>query len=405
VGTSASFTVSATGTPTPAYQWRFNGSNLPGATDSTYSIGSVQITHRGAYSVVVTNAVNSIASTSATLTVWVPPAITAQPQDRTVMAGSSTSFSVAASGEPAPGYQWQKAGVAISGANSSSYTIANVRTNDAGYYSVLVTNLAGVLRSSNALLGVQYYRDYTFVNTNLIRIRDWNAAVPYPSVISVAGVDGSLAKVTVRLSRLSHTWVGDVDALVVGPGGQKGIIMSYAGAYSVVEESFVFDDDAADYLPEADWLVGGTYKPTDYPAPGGINGVFFAPAPAGPYVATLTNFIGAPINGPWSLFVQDHALKDLGQIANGWGVGLHVLAVATGSSGTPSPISLEAPTLTSGGLFQFLLRGESGRQYRIESSTNLQTWSAWSTLTATNAATAVSVPASERTRFFRAVNQ
>jgi glucose/arabinose dehydrogenase len=82
------------------------------------------------------------------------PSITAQPQNVTVSAGSSATFSVTATGTAPLNYQWRKNGINISGATASSYTIANVQPADAGTYSVIVSNTAGSATSNNATLTV-----------------------------------------------------------------------------------------------------------------------------------------------------------------------------------------------------------------------------------------------------------
>jgi uncharacterized repeat protein (TIGR03803 family) len=76
LGDRASFIVSANGTPPLAYQWKFNGTNLPGATNLSYVIAAVAATNTGNYSVVITNAAGSASSTNALLTVLIPPALT-----------------------------------------------------------------------------------------------------------------------------------------------------------------------------------------------------------------------------------------------------------------------------------------------------------------------------------------
>jgi GH25 family lysozyme M1 (1,4-beta-N-acetylmuramidase) len=84
----------------------------------------------------------------------VAPAITAQPQPVAVKVTSNATFTVTATGVPAPGYQWRFNGTNIAGANASSYTRNNTQYGDAGDYSVVVTNVAGSVASSNALLSI-----------------------------------------------------------------------------------------------------------------------------------------------------------------------------------------------------------------------------------------------------------
>jgi hypothetical protein len=68
-GTRITFSVVATGTPTLCYQWYKNGTNLAGATSTSYSIASVQPSDEGNYFVVVTNAGGAVTSIVAVLTV------------------------------------------------------------------------------------------------------------------------------------------------------------------------------------------------------------------------------------------------------------------------------------------------------------------------------------------------
>jgi glucose/arabinose dehydrogenase len=82
------------------------------------------------------------------------PVITTQPQSITISQGNTATFSVTATGNPAPTYQWRKNGTNISGATSATYTITNVQPSHAGTYSVVVTNSAGSVTSSNATLTV-----------------------------------------------------------------------------------------------------------------------------------------------------------------------------------------------------------------------------------------------------------
>ncbi len=68
---NATFIVTADGPEPFSYQWRFAGTNLAGATDSSYTRFNVQPFHAGEYSVVVANAAGAITSAPATLTITV----------------------------------------------------------------------------------------------------------------------------------------------------------------------------------------------------------------------------------------------------------------------------------------------------------------------------------------------
>lgn len=82
------------------------------------------------------------------------PVITTQPASQTVTAGSSPTFTAAASGTPPLSYQWRKDGANISGATSATFTLASVATAAAGSYTVVVTNPAGSATSNAATLTV-----------------------------------------------------------------------------------------------------------------------------------------------------------------------------------------------------------------------------------------------------------
>lgn len=81
------------------------------------------------------------------------PVLTSQPQPLTVLAGSSASFSVSATGDSL-GYQWRKDGVPIPGATASTYALASVAASHAGDYSAVVSNSGGSATSGTARLTV-----------------------------------------------------------------------------------------------------------------------------------------------------------------------------------------------------------------------------------------------------------
>ena len=69
VGATAQFSVTATGTPAPTYQWRLNNTAIAGATSPTLTLTGVQFTDGGTYTVTVANLAGTVTSIPATLTV------------------------------------------------------------------------------------------------------------------------------------------------------------------------------------------------------------------------------------------------------------------------------------------------------------------------------------------------
>jgi subtilisin-like proprotein convertase family protein len=177
----------------------------------------------------------------------------------------------------------------------------------------------------------------TFSNANAITMNDSlappTAAAPYPSTITVTGFVGqAVTRATVTLYGLTHGFPSDVDILLVGPQGQKSILLANVGGqnkYSITNLLLTFDDDAASTLPIYSQLVSGTFKPTDgYAALGYTNLPFEFPSPApvgnSNSPTALSVFKNTDPSGNWRLFVVDDASGDSGNIAGGWSLTLSV---------------------------------------------------------------------------------
>jgi subtilisin-like proprotein convertase family protein len=148
-----------------------------------------------------------------------------------------------------------------------------------------------------------------------ITIGDNRAATPYPSVIEVSGLSGTIAKVTVRIDGLTHSFPDDIDMALVGPGGQAVMLMSDVGGSADVNGiSLTFDSAAFGTLLDNTRIAPGIVRPTDF----GTGDAFPGPAPAGSYGADLAAFAGLVPNGSWRLYVVDDESNDSGTIASGW---------------------------------------------------------------------------------------
>ena len=222
VGASLTLTVTASGTSPVTYQWKKDGVSILGATSSTYTITSAQITDSGSYSVVASNQIGSATSDAATLTVSTPPSITTQPSAATVTAGGAASFSVVASGTATLSYQWRKDSTAISGATAATYTVASTKTTDAGSYTVVVSNVAGSVTSNAATLTV---------NTP-------PAITTQPSAATVtAGGAASFSVVASGTATLSYQWRKDGTAISGATAATYTVASTKttdAGSYTVV---------------------------------------------------------------------------------------------------------------------------------------------------------------------------
>ena len=158
VGQNASFNVLASGTLPLSYQWYYNTNTVvTNATGSSLTVTNAQLTDAGGYSVIVSNAYGLATSAVAQLTVNVPdaPSIITQPQDQTVSLGGTATFSVTAGGSEPLSYQWYyNTNTPLPNATDPTLTITNVQLTNAGTYFVTVSNLAGGIVSSNAVLTI-----------------------------------------------------------------------------------------------------------------------------------------------------------------------------------------------------------------------------------------------------------
>ena len=160
--TNVSFTVTAAGSGPFTYQWRFNGTNLPGATNATLTKTSVLPADGGPYTALVSNSFSSALSAAATLTVRTNPIITSQPPNQPVMRGSNATFTVAAVSSSPLHYQWYfNTNTLLSGATNAVLVITNAQTVNAGYYTVGVRDDFGSVTSSPGQLLLDLPTYYT----------------------------------------------------------------------------------------------------------------------------------------------------------------------------------------------------------------------------------------------------
>jgi hypothetical protein len=167
-GQSVNFSAAATGNPAPTVQWQVSTNGgatytaIAGATGTTLTLSAVTASQNGnLYQAVFTNGVGTATTTAATLTVRFPPNVTLNPANVTATHGQAATFTVAATGNPTVGVQWQvstnggNTWTNISGATGLSYTINNTGLNQNGYgYRAVFTNSLGTATTSAAVLTV-----------------------------------------------------------------------------------------------------------------------------------------------------------------------------------------------------------------------------------------------------------
>lgn len=145
------------GSPPFTYQWRKDGTNLPGATDDRLHLELATTNDTGVYSIVVSNSPGFTISGGAPVTVLPPtaPFFWSEPKSVTVFSGEYVYLRAVANGSPPFAYQWRKEGTDIVGATNDALYIQQATTNDTGSYSIVVSNSSGFVISSNAVATVR----------------------------------------------------------------------------------------------------------------------------------------------------------------------------------------------------------------------------------------------------------
>jgi hypothetical protein len=200
-----------------------------------------------------------------------------------------------------------------------------------------------------------------FANNGGITIPNFSTASPYPSRIIVSGLGGTITKVTATLNGVTAPTPDDVDFLLVGPGGQKFLMMGDSGGANALSGvNITLDDAAASALPDATAITSGTWRPASYTG----SDTFPAPAPAGPYnpaapdgTGTFANvFNGISPNGTWSLYAVEDAGDAQNTTLSGWSLTFTLAPAATTTSVTSSanpsvfgqPVTFTATVSTAG---------------------------------------------------------
>jgi hypothetical protein len=166
-GASVSFTAAATGTPAPSTQWQVstnNGAsytNVPGATAANYAFTAAFAQSGNLYRAVFTNTAGATATAAATLTVKpVLPVVTTNPSSQTGYAGTSVTFTAAATGTPTPTVQWQVSTnngasyTSIPAATATTYTLTAAAAQSGNLYRAIFSNSAGTATTTAATLVV-----------------------------------------------------------------------------------------------------------------------------------------------------------------------------------------------------------------------------------------------------------
>jgi len=224
-GSNVTFSATAYGTAPMQFQWQHAGTNVVGGTTNAFTVTNAAAGSAGNYTLIVSDFTGSVTSSVAALTVSgvvTPPAITAQPRSLVVDKGSTANFAVGATGTAPLNYQWYFNAASIGGATNSSYMRTNVQATTAGNYSVVVTNVAGSVTSSVAVLGLTLADDFdSYVSTSVVTNTGitngykilFGAASGGIDFKAVFGFDYSTVKVPTNIPSAPHSTGGTTRGL------------------------------------------------------------------------------------------------------------------------------------------------------------------------------------------------
>jgi hypothetical protein len=136
--------------------WAIDGIRIATITNASFTASNVFVGFWDPFASLSSNNVINFGLVD-NLRVEVPalaPLLTAEPQSQFVKLGTNVTLMAGATGLPAPEFQWLLNGTNISGATNASYTVAFFAATNAGNYSVVATNIAGSVMSTNALLAL-----------------------------------------------------------------------------------------------------------------------------------------------------------------------------------------------------------------------------------------------------------
>jgi RHS repeat-associated protein len=163
-GDNATFTANSSYSLT-SYQWQINGGNVPGATSSSFTTAVSSVAQLQSIRVLVTTNAGCVTSTSATgsaqnIPFVVNPIVTpgisiSSGSGTSICAGSSVTFTASpVNGGSNPGYQWMLNGVAIPGANGSTYITSGLV--DGSSISCTLTSNASCVTTNTATSNTLY---------------------------------------------------------------------------------------------------------------------------------------------------------------------------------------------------------------------------------------------------------
>lgn len=207
IGQNIQFTSTHDGDGPFTYQWTKNGTNIPSANQSSYTISSATAGAAGDYRLVVTTSVNSLPSSPLTLVLKDPvPVIAAAPVSQTLLSGTPLDLKVEATGRPVLRYSWKKNGAVLATSLTADISTSSAALEDGGTYTVEVSNTAGKI-------------DTTQTPVEIVVVDSANRYLP----VGLGGTAVFTARVGAgKKTPLSYEWLRVRTREIIVDGGEEG---------------------------------------------------------------------------------------------------------------------------------------------------------------------------------------
>jgi alpha-tubulin suppressor-like RCC1 family protein len=223
-GMPAALLASASGGLPMTFQWQWNGTNLPGATNALLAFTNLALNQGGTYRLVASNGSGS-ATSADVLLATAPMRFHFQPHNQTVVSGQAAALSVSLDGQGPFTYKWFHDGVPVANGTGDTLVFNATTWTDAGEYIAVVTNSFGSVTSATAelrVIPVVAWGDGDYVNT---------APRDLTNAIAVAAGGGRV--IAARRGGLPAVWDarGDGGWLTNFPAAATNTVAVAAGIY------------------------------------------------------------------------------------------------------------------------------------------------------------------------------
>ena len=232
LGSTATLSVVAEGSPPLSYQWFKDGQAIADALSRELTFVDLQASDQASYGVEVTNGKGKARSRDVAVRLQlIAPTITREPEDKVVDEGDPLSLSIEASGTVPMTFEWWKDGSVIPGATLPTLSIPATKALDSGSYQALVRNAAGTASSQTVSVRVNEITLLPMIATQPQSIVV-NQDEPVVLKVSATG-DGPLSyqwfrngeailgggDATLRIEQASTIDTGTYNAVVTNPFG------------------------------------------------------------------------------------------------------------------------------------------------------------------------------------------